>query len=146
MKQLKYPLPDVDAPDFVEFWNGCASGKLVLPVCVQGHFVWPPRPKCLKCQEGIASWAEVEQSGRVYSWTVVHRSSLFEFSDSKPFAVVIVELPMVQIVRMVGLWQGEIEDLFIGCEAHLIFERVNDEVALPQWRPTKLNDRPTKRE
>jgi hypothetical protein len=130
----RYPIPDIDAPDFATFWSGCVNEKLILPVCSGDHFVWPPRPRCTLCRAAVVGSKEVVGRGRVYSWTVVHRSSLLEFAGSDPFVVAIISLAIPQTVRFVGRWIGEPDDIVMGMDAEVVFEKVTDEVSLPQWR------------
>jgi uncharacterized OB-fold protein len=135
----QYPLPDVDAPDFASFWHGCAHDKLILPVCSEDHFVWPPRPRCTICRAAVVGSKEVIGRGRVFSWTVIHRSSLPEFSLVDPFAVAIISLAIPQTVRLVGRWIGRPDDVAMGMDAEVVFEKVTDRVSLPLWRPLTVS-------
>lgn len=125
-------LPDVSHPDFVPFWQGCAEHRLVMPRCGYGHVVWPPRPACPLCTELVADWAEVAGTGRLYSWTVVHRTRLRWYADRTPYVVGIVELDHAQPIRMVG--RCEIEQPVDGMELIVDFEDAGRQLNLPFWR------------
>lgn len=125
-------LPDVSHPDFAPFWQGCAEHRLVMPRCGNGHVVWPPRPACPLCTELVAGWAGVAGTGRLYSWTVVHRTRLRWYADRTPYVVGIVELDHTQPIRMVG--RCEIEQPVDGMELIVDFEDAGRQLNLPFWR------------
>jgi uncharacterized OB-fold protein len=125
-------LPDAAHPDFAPFWQGCAERRLLMPRCGNGHLIWPPRPACPQCTELVADWAEVPGTGRLYSWTVVHRTRLRWYAERTPYVVGIVSLDHLQPVRMVGRLEldGEPAD---GLELSVDFEDAG-RLSLPFWR------------
>jgi uncharacterized protein len=125
-------LPDVAHPDFAPFWQGCAQRRLVMPRCGSGHVIWPPRPACPLCTELVAGWAEVPGTGRLYSWTVVHRTRLRWYAERTPYVVGIVELDPAQPVRMVG--RCELDEPAEGLELTVDFEDAGRQL-MPFWRP-----------
>ena len=127
-------LPDVSHPDFAPFWQGCAEHRLVMPRCGNGHVVWPPRPTCPLCTELVAGWAEVSRTGRLYSWTVVHRTRLRGYVERTPYVVGIVALDSAQPVRMVGRCELDPADLAEGLELTVDFEDAGRQLSLPFWR------------
>jgi uncharacterized protein len=127
-------LPDAAHPDFAPFWQGCAERRLLMPRCGNGHVIWPPRPACPLCTELVADWAEVSGTGRLYSWTVVHRTRLRWYAERTPYVVGIVELDGSQPVRMVGrceLDPGSVRD---GLELSVDFEEAGRQLTVPFWR------------
>jgi uncharacterized protein len=128
------PLPDPDLPDFAEFWAGCREGRLSVPRCGRGHLFWPPRPVCRTCQTPIADWPEVAGLGRLYSWTVVHRTPLRGFAADTPYIVVIVALDDDPKVRLVGRCTDNSSDLFDGAAMAARFMPVSERVTLVLWR------------
>lgn len=127
-------VPDVTHPDFARFWQGCAEGRLVVPRCGSGHLVWPPRPACPRCFKLVRDWTEVGGSGRLYSWTVVHRTHLPWYSGRTPYVVGIVALDLEQTVRMVGRCELAPEDAREGIELTVGFEETERQVRVPYWR------------
>src|SRR4051812_35247248 len=109
-------LPDASHPDFAPFWQGCASHRLVMPRCRNGHVIWPPRPACPACSALVGEWSEVAGSGRLYSWTVVHRTILPWYAERTPYVVGIVTLDPAQPLRMVGRCELDPADIVDGIE------------------------------
>jgi uncharacterized OB-fold protein len=127
-------LPDVSHPDFAPFWQGCAERRLVMPRCANGHVIWPPRPACLSCSALLREWAEVPGAGRLYSWTVVHRTRLSGYADQTPYMVGIVTLDLEQPVRMVGRCALDPDDAADGVSLVVDFEDAGRQLTMPFWR------------
>jgi uncharacterized protein len=126
-------LPDASHPDFAPFWRGCAERRLLMPRCADGHVIWPPRPACPRCGAAVAQWAEVAGTGRLYSWTVVHRTRLRWYAERTPYVVGIVELDGDQPVRMVGRCALDPDAVAEGLELVVDFEDA-DRLTMPFWR------------
>jgi uncharacterized protein len=133
-------LPDVSHPDFAPFWRGCAERRLLMPRCGNGHVVWPPRPACPACSELVVDWAEVPGSGRLYSWTVVHRTRLRWYAERTPYVVGIVDLHCAQPVRMVGRCELDPAEPAEGMELTVDFEDAGRQLSMPFWRPAGAVD------
>jgi uncharacterized OB-fold protein len=127
-------LPDVSHPDFAPFWEACARARLVVPQCANGHLIWPPRPTCPRCVEPVATWTEVRGAGRLYSWTVVHRTRLPWYAERTPYVVGIVTIDHEQPLRMVGRCEIALEDLREGVDMVIDFEDAGRQVSMPFWR------------
>jgi uncharacterized OB-fold protein len=75
-------------------------------------------------------------SGRakVYSFIVVHRPTHPAFFDDAPYLVAIVELeegPRLH-TRLFGV---DPKDVKVGMEVEVFFEKVDDEISLPMFKP-----------
>jgi uncharacterized protein len=125
-------LPDAAHPDFAPFWRGCAEHRLLMPRCANGHVIWPPRPACPRCAALAGDWAEVAGTGRLYSWTVVHRTRLRWYAERTPYVVGIVQLES-EPVRMVSRCAIEEDELADGLELVVDFEDT-DRLSMPFWR------------
>jgi uncharacterized OB-fold protein len=134
-QQPGIPVPDLQAPDFAPFWRACQQRRLVVQCCSRGHLSWPPRPACPRCHDLTRNWQEVEGAGRLYSWTVVHRTAVPGFQALTPYVVAIVELAGHPEVRLVGRCLSQPEKLHIGMAMRVVFEQVTAEFTLPVWRP-----------
>lgn len=130
-------LVDPGAPDFARYWAGCRARRLLVPRCVAcGRRSWPPRAVCPRCGAPELAWEEAPGEGRLYSWTVVHRTAMEPYEAHMPYAVGIVELAGGDGVRMVGrLLDVPDEDLRIGLGLRAGFEALSDDVVVPVWRP-----------
>ena len=115
------------------FWAGVAEGELRFQRCTHcGTARFPWLPGCNVC--GSPDWTAEAASGggTVYSSVVVHHPLAAAFD--RPYAVALVELDEgVRIVsNVVGLPPGEVR---IGLPVRLSFERCDDELTLPLFRP-----------
>lgn len=128
------PLPNIEEPDFAPFWDGCKERRLLLPRCARGHLSWPPRPVCHTCQADTTGWTEVPGRGRLFSWTVVHRTRLRGYADLTPYTVVIVALDQDPSIRLLGRCEGAPPGLAHGMAMEVVYVPAGG-VVLPCWRP-----------
>ena len=115
------------------FWAGVAAGELRFQRCTNcGTARFPWLPGCNVC--GSQAWTAEAAGGRgtVYSSVVVHHPLPAAFD--RPYAVALVELDEgVRIVsNVVGLPPEEVR---IGLPVRLSFERCDEELTLPLFRP-----------
>lgn len=129
------PLPVLDELNR-QYWEGAREGRLVLLRCPRCQtYVHPPRPGCTSCRHRPLEPSEVSGRGTVYSWSVMHSPGNPGFEDKLPFAVLVVELvEQPRLITIGNLVDADPEELSIGAEVEVCFERVTDEVTLPQWR------------
>lgn len=138
------PLPRPD--DATEpYWQGCREHELRMQCCTPcARLRFPPRPMCPRCQSFESGWVRVSGRGTVYSWVVCHPPLLPAFEPKAPLLILLVELEEGENLRVVGNWMDEREDadarasghgIEIGMPVEVAFERVSDDVTLPQWRP-----------
>ena len=132
MTELRRPVPARD-PDTWGFFEAAARGALVVNACdACGAVLHLPRPYCHHCGSFSVGWRPVAGRGRLVSWTTVHQGLHPAFDT--PYTVVLVEFHDVPGVRLVGHLAGEPE-LVDGMEMEVRFERIDDDVVLPQWMP-----------
>lgn len=126
------PRPD-DASE--PYWQGCREGELRIQRCgACGHLRFPPRPMCPCCNSFRAGFVPVSGRGHVYSYVICHPPLLPAFQERAPLLVVLVELEEGCDLRIVGNWLDDDEAVAIGLPVEVVFERVSDEISLPQWR------------
>jgi uncharacterized OB-fold protein len=119
------------------YWDGARESKLVLLRCAECRtFVHPPtRATCPSCRGVVLEPTEASGRGTVYSWSVMHSGGNPGFEDRIPYAVLVVELAeqpgLITIGNLLGSPPG---DLAIGLPVEVTFEKVDDEVTLPQWQ------------
>jgi len=125
------------------YWDGAQEGKLVLLRCAAcGTYVHPPiRSLCPACRSEDLQPSEVSGRGRVYSWSVMHSGGNPGFEDKLPYAVLVVELDEQPGLRTIGnLLDAEPAELAIGAPVEVCFERLDDQVTLPQWRLVRTGE------
>ena len=136
--QTPKPLPDRSDPDTGFFWERTERGELHVKQCADcTRHHWPPRLGCPYCGSAAVTWVKVKPQGRIYSWTVIHRSRTPGFEHSTPYAVVLVELTEAAGVRMVGnVVDLPLDRLAAGLAVEAAFTPSEDPtITLVCWRP-----------
>jgi hypothetical protein len=130
------PLPQPDEWS-KGFWDACNAGRLEMQRCKScKRFRFYPRPLCPRCRSLEWEYAPVSGRGTIYSWIVVHPPVMPAFQDRVPLAVVLVELDEDPELRLVGnLVDCPLERIEFGMPVAVTFEKVAEDVTLPQWRP-----------
>ena len=129
---MERPLPQPD-PGTEFFWEATRRGELHILRCrTCGTYIHLPRPACRTCGSTDLAPDRVSGRGVVHSFTVTH----FPLPGYEPpFAVVLVELEEQKGLRLVsnlvGVPPDEIE---IGLDVEVTFERIADDVTLPLFR------------
>ena len=122
------------SPDTEFFWAGTRAGELRIQRCAScGALRHPPGPMCPACGEpATGDYQVAEGTGEVYSYVVHHHPPVP--GKTPPFVVALVQLP--ESVRIMGeLLGAQARDVEIGMPVRVWFERVDDELTLPGWRP-----------
>ena len=121
-----------------EFYAWCAREELRLRRCnACREWCHVPRVTCPNCASTDWAWERVKGTGRVFTWTVVHRAMHPAFMDDVPYAVVVVELD--EGPRIVsGIVDCPPEELVMEMPVEVVFERSNrlGERVLPRFRRT----------
>lgn len=126
--QIPKPLIDTDSKPF---WDGLNRNELLIQQCEDCHqHIFYPRLLCPHCFSDQVAWKEASGRGQIYSYTVVHRA-FGPFADQVPFIVGIVELE--EGVRMMTRITGRREEVEIGKQVKVTFEKVDDELTLPYF-------------
>ena len=119
-----------------EFYAWCARGELRLWRCnACREWSHPPRLICPSCAARDWAWERVCGTGRVYTWTVVHRAMHPAFAEDVPYAVIVVALdegPRI-VSRLVDC---PLDELRMEMPVEVVFQRsqtLGDRV-LPRFR------------
>ena len=135
---VRKPLPDRTDIDHAAFWQATDRGELLARRCGDcGRHHWPPRLGCPHCGSDTVAWVQVEPRGKVFSWTVIHRSQTPGFEGETPYAVVLVALDAAPGVRMIGNLVGAPPTALraaLPVEA-VLTRSADDTVTLVNWRP-----------
>jgi uncharacterized OB-fold protein len=129
-------LPFTEDRDTGPFFAAAREGRLVYAACEHcGRGSHPPTPFCGYCREPRSLWREASGRGTLHSFTIVSHQIHPDYPA--PHALVLVTLDDNQDIRLVGRIDGE-PALEIGQAMEVWFDRIADDVVLPQWRPVAL--------
>jgi uncharacterized OB-fold protein len=128
-----YPLRPAMNEDTRFFWAGAQAGELRIQRCGEcGTLRHPPGPMCPHCHSGRRGYVVASGRGEVFSFVVHHHPPVP--GREAPFVVAVVDLP--EGVRVTGNVLGVPPDqVRIGMPVEVVFERVDDDLVLPQWQP-----------
>ncbi len=115
------------------FWEGMRQGELRIQRCTScGRLRHPPGPMCSQCQS--LEWDAIQASGRgtVYSYVIAHHPPIPPFSYPNPIALVELEEGTRLVANLIDV---EPADVYIGLPVRLEIERVDEDLALPRFRP-----------
>jgi len=130
---LSRPVP---VPDEVSeaYWAGAREGRLMITRCPAcGHYVHPPQSLCPRCHDQELVPEQMSGAGTVYSYSVNHLPGVPGFTP--PYAVAIIELAEQQELLTVGnVLDCPVDELEVGMPVRVTFEKLNDEITLPQWK------------
>jgi uncharacterized OB-fold protein len=130
-EETKRPLPhpsELTQP----FWDATREHKLVMQRCTNcGTWTWLPQPVCRKCLTPTLEWTPTSGRGTVYTYVIMHRSTLPSFTAPYVIAVVELEEGTRFFTNIVGC---DPKDVKIGMPVEV---RFNDqgEVSLPEFAP-----------
>jgi uncharacterized OB-fold protein len=132
--KIDKPLPAV-TEDGAPYWAACREQRLAVQRCSAcGHLRFPPSVVCPKCLAFEHEWTPLSGHGTIYSFIVVHRPQHPGFFDVVPYNVAIVELE--EGIRLhTNVVECANEDLRIGLPVEVVFEKQDDEITLPKFRP-----------
>jgi uncharacterized OB-fold protein/acyl dehydratase len=114
------------------FWEGARAGELRIQRCADcGVLQHPPGPMCPRCHATKRDHIVAEGRGTVFSFVVHHHPPVP--GRTPPYVVALVELE--EGVRVVGNVLCDPAAVSIGMPVELTFEKIDDELTLPQWQP-----------
>jgi uncharacterized OB-fold protein len=117
------------------FWDGCAEGVLRLQRCTScDHLRYPISIVCPRCLSRDACWEDVPGGGEVYSFGVFRHAYNEAWRDRVPYVVALVALDAGPTL-ISTIVDAAPEDVRVGRRVEVTFERVSDEVVVPNFRP-----------
>jgi uncharacterized OB-fold protein len=118
------------------FWDAAKREVLELQRCQDcGHFQHPPYATCAQCVSTNLQFEPVRGAGTVYAYTIMYHTGDKRFAPAVPYASIIVELHDAPGALMAGnLLGAEYTEAKVGRRVEVIFEKLNDDITLPQFR------------
>jgi hypothetical protein len=133
MTMLPAPAPVINSTT-AEFWKATTEGRFLLQRCNACDIVlWFPRRNCPKCWTEDVSTFDAQQTGTIYSFTVV-RKGKGAFQDAGPFVIAYVELADGPRI-MTNIVDCDIDSLHIGMPVEMVFHDTGEGSALYRFRP-----------
>ena len=129
------PLPAI-TPETLHFWEGTRTGELRLQKCSAcNHVYFPPRPFCPQCASPDVSVFRASGRATLHSYVIHHRPVP---GFTPPYAIAVVELdegPRM-MSNIVDCPQTP-EALELDMKLEVAFEKLDDNITLPLFRPVK---------
>jgi uncharacterized OB-fold protein len=126
------PTPTVDT---APFWEALTRDTFLLLRCTAcATHIWYPRKFCPACHSTEADWVTASGRGRIYSFTVVHRSALPGWAGSTPYVIAYVELDEGPRV-LTNVVNGDPEALAIGDPVRVVYSSADEGSALFRFEP-----------
>ena len=133
---LSAHLPVIDA-ESAPFWAGTREGKFLIRhcrACHRHHFY--PRHACPDCWSDDCEWRAASGKGRLYSYTVIHHNDMLPFREMLPYIVALIDLE--EGVRVTSnIVECTPEVVHVGMPVEVVYEPIDDEITLPQFRPVR---------
>lgn len=134
----KHPAVGVTYPtwtvDSAPYWIACAEGRLTYQLCDDcGSNVFHPRAMCPYCLSGKLSWRQSAGVGHIYSYSVQH-VHLDRSRPQRPRAMGIIHVKE-DYYMFSEIVSDQPEQLRIGQEVRVFFERIADDLTLPKFKP-----------
>ena len=128
------PLP-TPTPESAPYWEGLRAGRLLMQRCAScERLQFYPRPLCRHCTGTDLGWAEMAGTGKIYSFTVIHRAPFEAFKADVPYAYAVVELD--EGPRVVATIEtDDLDALAVDQPVTAVFDAVTDSVTLLRFRP-----------
>jgi uncharacterized protein len=126
------PAPIV-TDDSEAFWTAARDGRLVAQRCTAcWRLHHPPRPMCPHCHSVDHDLVDLEGTGTVYSYAVLHHPQHPAFS----YPVVAALVDLDEGPRLVtNLVEIDPADVHIGLAVEVVFVPTADDMAVPAFRP-----------
>ncbi|HXJ82144.1 MAG TPA: OB-fold domain-containing protein [Candidatus Methylomirabilis sp.] len=118
------------------FWDAARRSVLALQRCQEcRHFQHPPYATCVNCMGIDLAFEPVSGKGAIYAYTIMYHAGDRRFAAAIPYASIIVELDDAPGALLAGnLLEAPYTEAKVGRRVEVIFEPLNDEITLPQFR------------
>jgi uncharacterized protein len=134
----KGPLPDVEFSEGASFWEGTRQGEIRFPKCQDcGKFHWYPTVLCPFCHSSNIKWQALTSKAKLFTWTYVNWK-LPVVVIRGPLIVILVEFDEAPGLYLTSnLVDCRLEDVYIGMSLEVVFQKINDKLTIPLFKPMK---------
>jgi uncharacterized protein len=128
------PAPAV-TDDTRPFFEAALDHRLVMQRCAACQvFRHPPRPVCGRCGSFDVEWIELQGTGTLFTFSIVHLPFHPALRDVVPYVVAVVEVDGTDGTRMTSnLVDAPLDGLRAGLAVECVFEDMSSELALPRF-------------
>lgn len=134
--QWKRPVPRADE-ESRGYWEACRRHELRLQKCrACGTIRCYPRAVCPQCLSDDTEWLLASGRGTVYTFTVTYQNHAPGFRESLPYVLAYVSLEE-GVQMLTNIVDCPPEQVRIGMPVEVRFVDVNDELAVPMFRPAE---------
>ena len=129
------PIP-IAEPLTEPYWAAAREHRLVIQRCTScGTFRHLPSELCAHCQSPEHEWVESTGRGTVFTFTIAGHPVHEATAPAVPYNVVIVELDDCGGVMVPSnVVDCEPTDVTIGMTLEVVWDDINDDVAIPRFR------------
>jgi len=121
------------------FWEAARDGKLLYQRCKDCNAnVFYPRIACSNCFSDNLEWVESSGKGTVYTYTVVESNPPSAFIQDLPFVIAIVKLEEEGVQMLSNIVDCDPYEVKCDMPVEVVFEKLNDEITLPKFKPAKI--------
>ncbi len=133
MSEYNKPLPNPNF-DNKAYWDACKQHELKFQKCSKCGKYRTASIVCPECNSLESTWEKVSGKGKIYSFIVYHRVYHPGFASEIPYNVSLIELDegVRMVSNVVGIPNEKIE---IGMPVQVFFEDIDEEFALPKFKP-----------
>ncbi|MFP6664047.1 MAG: Zn-ribbon domain-containing OB-fold protein [Deltaproteobacteria bacterium] len=117
------------------FWEACRRHELVLQRCRScGALRYHPRALCPACLSSETEWVGASGRGEVYTFTITYQNQAPAFAGRTPYvlAYVLLDEGVQMLTNLVDIAPDKVA---IGMPVQVTFEDLNEDLALPVFRP-----------
>ncbi len=104
-----------------EFYRFATQKRLMAAKCNDcGKVLLPPRPLCTRCLSTELRWVELEKTGRLLTYTIIHVAPT-QFQSMTPYTVGVLKLK--DGLKLPGMIRGiEPENIEVGMQLNVDFD------------------------
>ena len=130
--------PPVPQPESDFYWEKCKEGELWLRHCKScDKTYFYPRDLCPICFSRNTDWIQTDGKGTLHTFAIVHRGPTPAFRDKAPYVTAVVELQggARMPTNLVDI-DPDPEVIKCGMALEVTFEKLDDNISLPMFRPS----------
>jgi uncharacterized OB-fold protein len=125
------PLPVLGDELSAGYWGAAREGRLLIQRCATcGEYQFYPRGHCVHCFADAPEWVEAKGTGRLHTFSVVHRTATPGFAGEVPYVFGVVELDEGPRLT-VNVVDTPLDELACDLPVRIVYTKATDEITLP---------------